>query len=114
MITLYGISNCDTIKKTRKALETNNINFTFYDYKKQGCPPSLVTLFLEHFSHTELINTRGTTWRKIADDVKESLTAQSAIALMSENPSMIKRPLLQTETGWLLGFDETKLKALSK
>ncbi|MFK7863926.1 MAG: Spx/MgsR family RNA polymerase-binding regulatory protein [Pseudohongiellaceae bacterium] len=113
MITLFGISNCDTIKKTRKVLDTNNIEYTFHDYKKLGCPTALVKDFLEQFSHTELINTRGTTWRKIDSEAKENLSATTAIALISDNPSMIKRPLIQTETEWILGFDEEKLKSLA-
>lgn len=112
MLTLYGISNCDTIKKTRKLLEAEAIEYQFHDYKKLGCPAALVSLFMEHFSHTELINTRGTTWRKLDTSIKENVTAESAIALMSENPSMIKRPLIQAGTIWLLGFNEDKLKSL--
>lgn len=112
MLTLYGIPNCDTIKKTRKLLEAEGIEYQFHDYKKQGCPNSLVELFLESFSHTDLINTRGTTWRKLDSSVKDSLTEKSAIKLMSDNASMIKRPLIHAGTKWLIGFDEQQLRSL--
>lgn len=112
MTTIYGIRNCDTIKKTLKFFEANGIEYEFHDYKKQGCPPELVNQFLTQFSHTELINTRGTTWRKLDDSVKAGLDEQSAITLMSENPSMIKRPLIRAAKKWVLGYDETQLKTL--
>lgn len=113
MLTLYGISNCDTIKKTRKLLEAEEIEYQFHDYKKQGCPVSLIKLFLENFSHTDLINTRGTTWRKLENTVKDNLTEKSAIELMSSNSSMIKRPLIHAGSQWLIGFDEQQLKSLN-
>jgi len=113
MLTLYGISNCDTIKKTRKLLEEIGIEYQFHDYKKLGCPTALVMLFLENFSHGELINTRGTTWRKLDNSVKDNLTEESAIELMSDNSSMIKRPLIHTGSKWLIGFDEPQLRSLS-
>ncbi len=113
MLTLYGISNCDTIKKTRKLLEEIGIEYQFHDYKKLGCPTALVRLFLENFSHGELINTRGTTWRKLDNSVKDNLTEESAIELMSDNSSMIKRPLIHTGSKWLIGFDEPQLRSLS-
>lgn len=112
MIIIYGIRNCDTIKKTLKFFDSNGIQYDFHDYKKQGCPPSLVNQFLKQFSHSALINTRGTTWRKLDDSVKENLDAKSAAALMSENSSMIKRPLIHAGENWLLGYDEEQLKAL--
>lgn len=112
MLTLYGIPNCDTIKKTRKLLDAEGIEYQFYDYKKLGCPTSLTKLFLEEFSHNDLINTRGTTWRKLDSSVKDNLTEKSAIKLMSENPSMIKRPLIHAGPQWLIGFDESKIKLL--
>lgn len=112
MLTVYGISNCDTIKKTRKWLDAQGIDYQFHDYKKQGCPTTLVKQFLQYFSHTELINTRGTTWRKLDNSLKNNLTARSAVTLMSENSSMIKRPLIQSSKGWTIGFDEKTLQSL--
>ena len=109
MITLYGIPNCDTIKRSRKWLEDHGIEYQFHDYKKRQCPPELIASFLEHFDYKQLINTSGTTWRKLPDTVKESLDKKYTIRLMSEQPSMIKRPIIETGKGWLLGYNEEEL-----
>jgi len=114
MPTLYGIANCDTVKKAKKWLESNNQDFSFHDYKKQGCPVSLVKEFTEHFSFEQLINKRGTTWRKLEDHVKENLTDAGAIALMSENSSLIKRPIFHHNKQWLIGFNEADYQASIK
>lgn len=112
MTTLFGIPNCDTIKRTRKFLDEHAIDYQFHDYKKQGCTKALIEQFLQHFSYQELINTRGTTWRKLPDSIKDTLDTSSAIKLMIEQPSMIKRPLIQSEESYLLGYDEQRLKEL--
>ena len=109
MIRLFGIPNCDTIRKTRKWLAAHRLEFEIHDYKKAGCPADLVRQFLEHFSWQELVNTRGTTWRKLSDADKSSLDTESAIELMQRLPSIIKRPLIQTDSIWVLGFDEEQL-----
>jgi len=109
MITLYGINNCDTIKKTRKWLQENEIDYEFHDYKKAGCSKHLAETFLKHFDYKELINSRGTTWRKLSDKEKASLDITSAINLMVEQPSIIKRPLLIAER---LGFSDIMKKNL--
>lgn len=112
MTTLYGINNCDTIKKTRKLLSALGVDYTFHDYKKLGCDEPLLRRFLEHFDHEALVNTRGTTWRKLPESTRKGLNEASAIALMSEHNSLIKRPILECEGDWLLGFDEDKIRQL--
>ena len=112
MITLYGINNCDTIKKTRKWLQENEIDYEFHDYKKAGCSKHLAETFLKHFDYKELINSRGTTWRKLSDSEKTSLDITSAINLMAEQPSIIKRPLLNSRGTWFLGYNEENFKQL--
>ena len=112
MVRIYGISNCDTIKKTRTWLQNNAVAYEFHDYRKQGINKQLITEFLKHFDFEELVNRRGTTWRKLSDSQKQSLNKQSAIALMLEQPSIIKRPLLHNKNRWLLGFNEAELKKL--
>jgi arsenate reductase len=113
MTILYGINNCDTIKKTRKWLQENKIDYNFHDYKKAGCPQHLAEIFLKNFSYKELINRRGTTWRKLSDHEKASLDITSAIKLMVERPSIIKRPLLNSGKIWLLGYNEEIFKQLA-
>lgn len=112
MITLYGIANCDTIKKTRKWLETHNVAYEFHDYKKQGIDAALATRLLEALPLETVINKRGTTWRNLSAEAQENLTSQSAVALMLAQPSVIRRPILQGHSGWVAAFDEEKLNQL--
>ena len=112
MTTLYGINNCDTIKKTRALLTELDIDYEFHDYKKLGCDETLVKRFLKHFDFTALVNTRGTTWRKLPESVKQDLSEATAIKLMSDNNSIIKRPIIESKGKWLLGFDKDKIQNL--
>jgi len=111
MTTIYGISNCDTMKKARNWLQANGLETEFHNYKKSGCDSSLAKLFLSTFPLEQVVNKRGTTWRKLDDDTKQNLSVESAAALMSENPSLIKRPILQQGNTWLIGFDEKEWQA---
>jgi arsenate reductase len=106
MTTIYGISNCDTMKKARNWLQANGVDYDFHDYKKSGCDSALAKLLLSRFTLEQVINKRGTTWRKLDDDTKDKLTVKNATALMMDNPSLIKRPILQHGKSWLIGFDE--------
>ena len=113
MTTLYGINNCDTIKKTRALLSDSGVDYRFHDYKKHGCDEALARRFLKHFDYKELINSRGTTWRKLSDSEKTSLDITSAINLMAEQPSIIKRPPLNSRGTWFLGYNEENFKQLA-
>jgi len=94
--TLYGIPNCDTVKKARTWLQDHGIDFTFHDFKKQGLTPELVKAWLQDLDWTTLVNRKGTTWRNLPDERKATIVdADSAMALMLENPSVIKRPVVQ-------------------
>ncbi|MGK0250077.1 MAG: arsenate reductase [Oleispira sp.] len=105
MITMFGIKNCDTIKKARKWLETENIEYQFHDYKKDGLNAEMLDTWVKDLGWEALINKRGTTWRKLPEEVKESLDQASAIQIMLENTSIIKRPLLiDGADNKLLGF----------
>lgn len=105
MITMFGIKNCDTIKKARKWLESEGIDYQFHDYKKDGLSPELLAAWIEDLGWEPLVNKRGTTWRKLPDDVKESIDQASASQIMLENTSIIKRPLLVDDANnKLLGF----------
>lgn len=105
MLTMFGIKNCDTIKKARKWLETEGIEYQFHDYKKDGLSPEMLTSWVRDLGYEALVNKRGTTWRKLPDDVKESIDEASAIEIMLENTSIIKRPLLIDDAdNKLLGF----------
>ncbi|KAA1155984.1 ArsC family reductase [Pseudoalteromonas fuliginea] len=104
MITLYGISNCDTIKKAKKYLTDNNIEFTFHDYRKDGVNEQMLSEFADKLDWELLVNKRGTTYRGLSDEQKQSLTKESAISLLVEQPAMIKRPVLVNKGCYYLGF----------
>ena len=105
MIKLYGIPNCDTVKKARSWLAENGIEFEFVDFKKNALTAELIDGWLEQAALEILLNKRGTTWRKLDKDEQESAaTKEGAIALMVENPSIIKRPVLVKEGQVHVGF----------
>ena len=94
-ITVYGIPNCDSVKKARVWLSEHGIDYTFHDFKKQGVPADAVDLWLSQVSWEVLVNRKGTTWRKLDSALQASVTdAASARALMLEHASVIKRPVV--------------------
>lgn len=112
MTTLYGIPNCDTIKKARKWLADQNIDYEFHDYKKAGITSATLKTWCQQVDWEVLLNKRGTTWRKLPDAVKDSVNKTQAIKLMVEQPSMIKRPVLIHNDKLLVGFDSESYAAL--
>lgn len=109
MLTMYGIKNCDTIKKARKYLEANDVTYQFHDYRADGLDSAMLQKFIDTLGWEALLNTRGTTWRKLSEEARKGInTAAAAHDLMLEQPAMIKRPLLCSADGsMLLGFSET-------
>jgi arsenate reductase (glutaredoxin) len=116
MLKLYGIPNCNTVKKARDWLETHHVAYEFHDFKKQGVSEDLLNGWLAQLPHEKLINRAGLTWRGLQDNVKESVVDNiSAITLMQAKTSVIKRPVLEKNGKILsLGFDETVYKELFK
>ncbi len=94
---LYGIPNCDTIRKAKKWLTAHEIEFRFHDFRKDGLEASQLQNWVDQASWETLLNKRGTTWRQIPAEQKEGLDATGAIALLLEHPAMIKRPVLESE-----------------
>ena len=105
---MYGIKNCDTIKKARRFLAAAGIECEFHDYRASGLSDALLTQFIDQLSYQTLLNTRGTTWRKLSEAEREAVTdSESAKALMLAHPAVIKRPVLRAPDGTLLvGFSE--------
>lgn len=101
---MYGIPNCDTIKKAKKWLNEKDIVFTFHDYRKDG----LTSAFLEEAESVlgweAMLNKRGTTFRQLSDEAKTDLNKEKALALLLEYPAMIKRPILQHNEAFHIGF----------
>lgn len=116
-ITMYGIPNCDTVKKARTWLDEHEINFTFHNFKKDGLTTSTVEAWLTDCDLATLINRKGTTWRALSDaDKLRAEDAPSAISLMAEHSSVIKRPVLVIDHGNSLkvhvGFSTERYQAL--
>ena len=111
-ITLYGIPNCDTVKKARTWLADNGHDVTFHDFKKQGLSRERVQSWLDELDWETLVNRKGLTWRNLADERKAQITDKaSALELMLENPSVIKRPVLQGVGPVSVGFSADQYRA---
>lgn len=108
-ITLYGIPNCDTVKKARAWLTAQGLDYQFVDFKKQGVPEKPLDAWIGAVGWEPLVNTRGTTWRKLDDTARAGVTdAASARTLMLAQPSVIKRPVVEWgDASVSVGFDET-------
>ncbi len=115
-IKLYGIVNCNTVKKARDWLEANQVTYDFHDFKKQGVSAELLNIWLAQFPHAKLINRAGLTWRSLDEISKISIVNNtSAVTLMQAKTSLIKRPLLEKDSKIVcLGFDEATYKELLK
>ena len=100
----YGIPNCDTVKKARNWLEAEGRDYTFHDYKKEGADAGKLAAWAKQVGWEVLLNKRGTTFRKLPDEDKVDIDQAKAVRLMSENPSMIKRPVVEHPGGLLIGF----------
>ena len=116
-ITLYGITNCDTVKKARAWLTAQGLEYHFHDFKKLGIPPAPLALWLEQAGWDKLLNRQGTTWRKLDATTQAAVhDAPSARALMLEQPSIIKRPVVEWHQGDALrvtvGFDAARWSEL--
>ena len=112
MIKIYGIPNCDTMKKARKWLEDNGLEYEFHDYKKHGVPEKNLTRWAKTAGWDVVLNKRGTTWRKLNDEIKNNIDEASSIQVMLEHPSAIKRPVLEDGKTLLVGFKEEDYKTL--
>lgn len=105
MVTIYGIKNCDTMKKAFAWLDEHGIAYTFHDYKKSGVPAERLAAWMKEAGWETLVNSRGPTWRKIPDAKKDGLDAAGALALLQEFPSAIRRPVVEAGGTLVIGFD---------
>jgi arsenate reductase (glutaredoxin) len=114
-VTIYGIKNCDTMKKARAWLDRHGVAYAFHDYKAQGIERARLEAWARDVGWETLLNRAGTTFRKLPDADKDGLTEKKAIALMLAQPSMIKRPVLELDGGKLLvGFKPVEYEAVAK
>lgn len=101
---LYGISNCNTVKKAKDWLEANHIEYQFHDYRKQGLTADLLDSFEAALGWEKLLNKQSTSWRKLNDEQKSNVSKQTALQYMLETPTLIKRPVLDTGEKMIIGF----------
>lgn len=111
-VDLYGIPNCDTMKKARQWLESHGVEYHFHDYKVEGANRGKLAAWAKVVGWEALLNRAGTTFRKLPDESKENLDERKALALLMAQPSMIKRPVLETGKTLLVGFSPEKYSAL--
>jgi len=104
MLTVYGIKQCDTVKKALKWLESRDIEHQFHDVRKDGLNAEMIQRWSEAFGWQALVNKRSTTWRNLDEEAKQTLNEQTALALLLENPTLIKRPIVEGGKQSLIGF----------
>jgi len=104
IVTLFGIPNCDTVKKARTWLDARGIAHDFHDYKKAGADPAQVARWVASAGLDRVLNRAGTTFRKLPEAERTDLDAAKAVALMVAQPSLIKRPIVEHDGGLLVGF----------
>jgi Spx/MgsR family transcriptional regulator len=102
---LYGISNCDTVKKAKNWLEKKQLNYNFHDFRKQGLEAETIQDWLTQISWEKLLNKRSTTWRNLEPEVQQSVNADNIIELLVKNPTLIKRPVLKVNGIINVGFN---------
>lgn len=112
MIQLYGIKNCDTVKKARKWLEQHNIDYAFHDLREDGLALAQVQSWVAELGWENLINRRSTTWRELPDEDKSNLNDSAASTLILAHPTLIKRPLLEWQGKVRVGFKESEYESI--
>ncbi|WP_417658160.1 Spx/MgsR family RNA polymerase-binding regulatory protein [Pseudidiomarina sp.] len=107
-IAVYGIPNCDTVRKARKWLEQQHVDFTFHDVRATPVPPETLFAWLAQLGQDTVINKRSTAWRQFSETEQQISNADQAVALLQQHPTLMKRPLLDVHGQFIAGFNETK------
>ena len=106
MTIIYGITNCDTVKKARRWLDAHHVAYQFHDFKKQGIERATLKNWIDELGLDLILNRRGTTWRNLSPSQKNSLQRNTALELLRQYPTLIKRPVIETDSQILVGFDQ--------
>lgn len=112
MITLYGIKNCDTVKKARRWLEQHNIDYNFHDFRVDGLTETQVQAWLNELGWETLVNRRSTSWKQLDSEQRENMDQDTALQAILQQPTLIKRPLIDTGTSVHVGFAEKNYREL--
>lgn len=107
MNTLVGIKNCDSVKKAKKWLEQNDVDYTFHDLREQGVDKAALEKWIDELGWEVLLNKRSTTWKQLGEDERTDIDKSKAIMLFLAYPTLIKRPVMITANGIMVGFKET-------
>ncbi|MBE7637647.1 Spx/MgsR family RNA polymerase-binding regulatory protein [Sneathiella sp. P13V-1] len=112
MLKVYGIKNCDTVRKSLKWLEENNLSFEFQDFRKDPVASEDIQRWEKVIGRAKLINKRGTTYRKLTENEKSVLEGDTPFQMLSDNPTLMKRPVFDDGTSIMVGFTEIEKQAL--
>lgn len=112
MITLYGIRNCDSVKRARERLDAAGIAYHFHDFKIDGLSRELAQSWIDSVGVDTVVNRKGTTWRKLDDATRENLGGHNAAALLAREPSLVKRPVIACPAGLIVGFAKASEQAI--
>ncbi|MEH6516405.1 MAG: ArsC family reductase [Halioglobus sp.] len=112
MVTLYGIKNCDTVKKARNWLDLHGIDYQFHDFREDGLDSTTVTGWLQELGWETLVNKRSTSWKGLSPEQRETMDANLALAAIMEQPTLIKRPLLDTGKERHTGFGAARYEEI--
>lgn len=110
--TVFGIKNCDTVKKARRWLDNAGVSYTFHDVREDGLNKSQVSRWAKSLGWETLVNKRSTTWKQLDDAVRQSLDDNSVIAVILEHPTLVKRPLLDVDSQYYVGFSEKTYQSI--
>jgi Spx/MgsR family transcriptional regulator len=112
MTTLYGIKNCDTVKKARSWLDTHKVDYQFHDFRSDGLSETKVKTWLKTLGLETLVNKRSTTWKELDDATKAAFSDSTAVPIIVANPTLIKRPVLETTSETRVGFNAADYQTL--
>lgn len=112
MLTLYGIKNCDTVKKARRWLESHNVDYQFHDFREDGVDKKQLSSWVQTLGWEKLVNKRSTTWRNLSEKEKNISSDTEAVSLLLDNPTLVKRPVTEDKNILLVGFKEEEYKKL--
>lgn len=104
MTTLYGIKNCDTVKKARRWLDENNVQYRFHDFREQDIDRQVVLKWVEQLGWETVVNKRSTSWKQLDESEREGMNSESAIEAILDNPTLVKRPMLDKDGVFSVGF----------
>lgn len=115
MTTLFGIKNCDTVRKATKWLQSEDIEFTFHDFRKDGLSPDVIDNWLNQLGANVLVNKRSTTWKSLSESEKAKFDDTEQLKqLIAENPTLVKRPVLIHKSAYYVGFKEAEYQSIFK